>query len=178
MSSDSPTHARAARFPIRLPLRFRPSGSDVWFPGRTENISCSGVLFRCRRSLPAHAPIQVVLALPAELTGAVPVKVVCTAYVSRTMPPQRSGGRLAIAAAFREVRPIRDEAFERSTVPRVPGSTNRRRETLHTLNNQLMVIVGNCDLLLMRESLDDDVRRGLLQMVEAVRRAAEAMRDL
>lgn len=37
---------RAARFPLQLPLEFRPLGERVWQQAQTANVSASGVLVR------------------------------------------------------------------------------------------------------------------------------------
>jgi hypothetical protein len=44
----NPKHSsapRAQRYPLHIPLKYRPSGTPNWWEGRTENISRSGVLF-------------------------------------------------------------------------------------------------------------------------------------
>jgi hypothetical protein len=38
--------SRIERFPLRLPIRYRPVGSLQWAHGTTENISANGVLVR------------------------------------------------------------------------------------------------------------------------------------
>ena len=74
---------RAERHPVRIPIRYRPSGARSWFDGRTENISRSGVLIRTRDIVPVWTPVEMLLALPVEL-GGVRRSVVCTGRVVRT----------------------------------------------------------------------------------------------
>ena len=38
--------SRIERFPLRLPIRYRPVGAVRWAEGTTENISAEGVLVR------------------------------------------------------------------------------------------------------------------------------------
>jgi hypothetical protein len=38
--------SRLERFPLRLPIRYRPVGTSRWSHGTTENISADGVLVR------------------------------------------------------------------------------------------------------------------------------------
>jgi hypothetical protein len=45
VASDCVT--RSERFPLRVPIRYRPVGSGTWSNGTTENISAEGVLVRC-----------------------------------------------------------------------------------------------------------------------------------
>src|SRR5438093_1219765 len=47
---------RATRFPLRLPVRYRPLGKPEWRQGQTENISHSGALFRVEAPLPVDTP--------------------------------------------------------------------------------------------------------------------------
>jgi hypothetical protein len=61
---------RSQRFPLELPLKYRPLGSDEWLEGTTENISSSGVLFRTDHPFDIDTPIEVDIALlPGRATG-------------------------------------------------------------------------------------------------------------
>jgi len=74
--------ARAPRFPIDLPIRYRSADAPEWHEGRTENISRSGVLFRTGALLPPRTSIDILLALPAEVGGR-EVPVICRGRVVR-----------------------------------------------------------------------------------------------
>ena len=74
---------RAPRFSIDLPIRYRTPDAATWHEGRTENISCSGMLIRTRDLLPARTPIEMLIALPNEVGGR-DVPVICRGRVVRT----------------------------------------------------------------------------------------------
>src|SRR6266446_9416487 len=85
MDVEIPTRyaRRARRYPIRLAMRFRPSGDSQWSDARTENISRSGVLFRTSHVMRRATPIEMLLALPVEVGGA-NAPVICRGRVVRT----------------------------------------------------------------------------------------------
>ena len=86
-NSNKPAFTRAPRYPLRIPLRYRQSGEQLWHEGRTENISRSGVLFRTDHLMPLQTPIEMLLALPAEVGGGEDAAtVICRGRVVRTEP--------------------------------------------------------------------------------------------
>jgi hypothetical protein len=80
----NPAYARAPRYRLQIPLRYRSTGDDEWRDGRTENISRSGVLFRTDRLMPPQTRIEMLLALPAELGGDAAATVICRGRIVRT----------------------------------------------------------------------------------------------
>ena len=74
---------RAKRFAIRIPVHYRKPHTAQWFDGKTENISCSGVLFRAKCLLQPMTTIELKLQLPAAIHGEAPGKVVCKGVVVR-----------------------------------------------------------------------------------------------
>jgi hypothetical protein len=82
----NPAYARAPRYRLQIPLRYRSTGDDEWRDGRTENISRSGVLFRTDRLMPPQTRIEMLLALPAELGGDEAATVICRGRIVRTGP--------------------------------------------------------------------------------------------
>lgn len=54
---------RATRYPLNLPVRYRPEGDERWGYGMTLNISHTGLLLRADRGvdLARHVEIEVVL---------------------------------------------------------------------------------------------------------------------
>ena len=174
----SPNAVRAARFPLHLPVRYRPRGTRRWYAGRTDNISCSGVLFRCRQRLKQYEPVEVMLPLPSDGTTLGPMSVVFGGYIARVSEPERSGRRIGLAAAFLDFRFVAGaEEAEGAVAARREAIALRRTKMIHTLNNQLMAIVGNCDLLLMREGLDEEVRETLARIEDAAIRITAAVRE-
>jgi hypothetical protein len=57
---------RAPRFPLNLPLWFRPPKQRTWQKTRTENISATGVLVRWPEPLPVDTTVEFRLALPSR----------------------------------------------------------------------------------------------------------------
>jgi PilZ domain len=99
-------HARAQRFTIQTPIRYREVGGKSWFEGRTENISRSGVLFRCEHLLEPKAAVQMSFTLPVSMCDDGPGQIFCRGTVVRTTPT--TGANVtAIAAAIRSYRLVR-----------------------------------------------------------------------
>ena len=82
-----PQKPRAQRFPLRLPLRFRPSGDPAWSEGTSVNISRAGVLFRADKPLEPHTVLEILMELPTEIAGELPANVICCGPVVRVDPP-------------------------------------------------------------------------------------------
>ena len=91
--------ARAQRFEIRMPVKYRPSGATAWRDGRTENISRSGVLFRTDQPISPKTRIEFLIALPEEVGGRA-AAVICLGRVVRTEPPKPDDPRPAVAATI------------------------------------------------------------------------------
>ena len=102
--SDSNGEIRARRFPLRQPLRYRAAGAAEWHTGDTENISCSGVLFRCQDALLPYTPVEVTLRLPHQLCGEASLNLFCSGYVTRLVQPESAQTRSALAIAFIDFR--------------------------------------------------------------------------
>jgi hypothetical protein len=89
---------RATRVLLRLPLRYRMVGQTDWRPGKTENISRSGVLFVADDLFAVDTELELSFTLPEELG---PASILCRGRVVRTVVttgPQ--GWRPALAAAI------------------------------------------------------------------------------
>jgi hypothetical protein len=50
---------RAQRLELRLPLRYRLQGQKDWSPGETVNLSETGVLFSCERTLEVNVRVEI-----------------------------------------------------------------------------------------------------------------------
>ena len=88
---------RAQRFPLHLPLRYRPVGESSWREGLTENISRSGVLFRAQDLLQVSTPVELTFMLSvADLNS----EVFCRGQVVRTVPPAGPSDPPALAATI------------------------------------------------------------------------------
>lgn len=163
---------RARRFPLRLALQYRSDEAGDWYPATTENISLSGVLFRCRHSVPARSTIELSLQLPSQLSGPVPVRIFGTACVVRVAQPTLRFRHSRIAATFLQFRlPQGDTARSSGEVPLQPG-------TQHKLYNLLAVILGTTELLLDRGDLPADLRVGISRIQDAAMSLTMGLRRL
>ncbi len=96
---DQPTPARAQRFRLHLPLRYRQLGEQNWHEGKTENISRSGMLFQAEEMVQPSAQLEINLVLPAEIAGLSATEVVCRGEVVRSV--EANGSTLSPALAAR-----------------------------------------------------------------------------
>ena len=106
------TPARAQRFQLHLPLRYRRLGEKEWHVGTTENISRSGMLFQADETLQPNAQLEINLVLPQEIAGLSATEVVCRGEVVRTV--EHNGSTLTPALAAR----ILQYHFQHGPLPR------------------------------------------------------------
>jgi hypothetical protein len=104
--------ARAQRFQLHLPLKYRRLGETQWHVGTTENISRSGLLFQADDSVQPNAVLEINLVLPAEIAGLSGTEVVCRGEVVRTV--ERKGQTMNPALAAR----ILQYHFQHGPLPR------------------------------------------------------------
>jgi PAS domain S-box-containing protein len=104
--------ARAQRFQLHLPLRYRRLGETQWHVGKTENISRSGLLFQSDDVLQPNSQLEINLVLPAEIAGLAGTEVVCRGEVVRTV--ERQGESVSPALAAR----ILQYHFQHGPLPR------------------------------------------------------------
>ncbi len=90
--------ARAERFHLHVPLRYRRLGEKQWHTGRTENISRSGMLFEADELLQPKAQVEINLVLPAQIAGLSATEVVCRGEVVRTIEHAGNTVHPALAA--------------------------------------------------------------------------------
>jgi hypothetical protein len=177
--NNSLRRARARRFSMRVPLRYRGIGTWEWRTGETENLSCSGVLFRCQEHLEDRARVEVVLEMPPELSGGAGLDLLCAGHVVRGAQvglPVKAG---TVAVAFKDFRLLpREGQQEQPERPWPREDAVPRPEIRHKLNNQIAVILGICELLMQRATLDEESGKRLQQMRDAIERAAALIRQL
>jgi len=90
--------ARAQRFSLHLPLKYRRLGETQWHVGTTENISRSGLLFQADDVLQPNSVLEINLVLPAEIAGLSGTEVVCRGEVVRTVDRKGPAVNPALAA--------------------------------------------------------------------------------
>jgi hypothetical protein len=75
--------ARAQRFSVCAPIRYRPRGESEWRNGSTVNMSRSGVLFEVVDQLPPGTMLEMQVKLLEQITGGVSSNVLCWGTVVR-----------------------------------------------------------------------------------------------
>src|ERR1700691_5063779 len=90
--------ARAQRFQLHLPLKYRRLDEEKWHDGQTTNISRSGLLFQAEDLLQPNVVLEINLVLPAEIAGLSPTEVVCRGEIVRTVQPLGAEMPPALAA--------------------------------------------------------------------------------
>jgi hypothetical protein len=97
--------ARAQRFAVSIPLRYRERGQQEWSEGYTENISSSGVLFRGTKETGPRTPIEMSLRLQVNHEGA--AEVICQGTLVRVSPGDGTEAQPAMAATITHYRFVR-----------------------------------------------------------------------
>ena len=86
MPSPSTNRRFTQRYGVHMPIHFRVSqrgAASRWGSGTTGDFSSTGVRFRCRRTLPVGAHIEMIVDWPAMQEGLRPVHLHCTGFVVR-----------------------------------------------------------------------------------------------
>ena len=90
---------RAPRFPLQLPVQYRPVGQLEWHTAETANVSASGVLVQASVAPDVDTPLEFRLMLPPRLSAARHAQVSGRGHVVRRVSPlegQQYGFALAI----------------------------------------------------------------------------------
>jgi len=91
---------RLKRLPTDERLHFRKVGDFAWNLGRIVNISRSGILFHAGKMVDVNTPVEMEFVQPPVLGGKAEDLVHCRAKIVRTMMPETSDSRPALAAKF------------------------------------------------------------------------------
>jgi signal transduction histidine kinase len=175
--------ARLQRFPIQLPMRYRYAGAYQWFRGVTDNISCSGMLFRGPVTLDLFSPIEVRVTLPRQITGEAAATMLCGGFIARILESKGAMNEAHLAATFTTYRLLSTNGHPRTEINLDETAGEAARDDLvekfvHEFRNMLEVIIGHADLILMREDLDPSVRTSAMRIRDAGERAATITRAL
>ena len=112
--------ARAQRFELQIPLRYRADGEGDWHRGTTRNISRSGVLFQGEDWAEPSTCLEMTLLLPKDIIGVErAAEVVCRGTVTRSEGRGSEGGGPLIATRISHYRLVR------------PRDGRRMRRTAH-----------------------------------------------
>jgi hypothetical protein len=102
--------ARARRFELQIPLRYRADGEGDWHWGTTRNISRSGVLLQGEDWAEPRTPLEMTLLLPKEIIGLeYAAEVVCRGTVTRSERRGNDGGGSLIATRISHYRFVRPQ---------------------------------------------------------------------
>ena len=115
--------ARAHRFSLHLPVRYRLIGEKFWHRGTTENISRSGLLFSANDFLEPHAKLEINLILPEEVTGSPSAEVLCRGEVVRCVPRKGKSLTAALAARILQYHFEHKEVRHHSAVASLQGAS-------------------------------------------------------
>jgi signal transduction histidine kinase len=174
--------SRLQRFPIQLPMRYRYAGAYQWYRGVTDNVSCSGILFRGPMAMDLFSPVEVRMALPKQITGEAAATMLCGGFIARVQD-QRSVEETHLAATFTTFRLLTTNGHRRAEVNLSEKATEAARDDLleqfvHEFRNMLEVVIGHADLILMREDLDASLRTSAMRIRDAGERAATLTKAL
>jgi hypothetical protein len=101
---------RAPRFPLQLPVQYRPVGQLEWHTAETANVSASGVLVQAPHAPEVDTPLEFRLMLPPRPSAARRGEVSGRGHVVRQVSPQEGqqyGFALAIdECGFLPVNPV------------------------------------------------------------------------
>jgi hypothetical protein len=95
---------RAPRFPLQMRVRYRGVEEKPWREAQTENISRSGVLFHVEELMALDTPVEMLLFLPAELSGQPAAAIHCRGEIVRQVAPEVPEVAPALAARIRDYR--------------------------------------------------------------------------
>ncbi len=108
--------ARAPRYPIPMPLRYRRSDEPDWHGGKVENISRTGVLFTADGLFEKGAAVELAFKLPVRFAGRSAGQVMCQGKVVREVMPHASDRPPAMAAQIESYKLFPSDKQEMSDV--------------------------------------------------------------
>jgi hypothetical protein len=100
LKADDTELRRSRRFPIAAPLRYRISRQTDWRRARTENISSTGVLFRCEECADRGERLEMNFLLLRSSTDQAGLEVACAGEVVRMDIPLGEDKLPALAVNF------------------------------------------------------------------------------
>ena len=105
MSERKPERRSRSRLAASLPVDVRVPQRNIELSAETRDISSGGVFLYTRSAIDVGSELELVLTLPAELTGGAKQWVCCQASVVRVENPTESG-KFGVAAAVRNLRAL------------------------------------------------------------------------
>src|SRR6185369_2974600 len=102
MDITSTDRRRNRRYELRLPIHYRVAekgAAPSTGAGTTCDLSSTGLSFRCRRTLPVGAHIELTVEWPSKYGDLYPIELLVTGFVVRSI-----GGRIGVRVASRKFR--------------------------------------------------------------------------
>ena len=98
MSDDE--RRRAARIPVKVPVKLRPTEGTTPYMLSAEsvNLSGTGLLFSIDSKMKVGTVLELTFTMPTEVLGGMPMKIRCTARIVRVDEPAGGSGKVGVAA--------------------------------------------------------------------------------
>lgn len=81
---------RARRLKLAEPVRYRVKNMVNWYPGTVKNLSQSGVLLAGKQNLPVNTLVEMIFAMPEEISGQRNATVLCQGRIVRSFGKKKS----------------------------------------------------------------------------------------
>ncbi|MBZ5513351.1 MAG: PilZ domain-containing protein [Acidobacteriia bacterium] len=101
--------ARAQRFDLQLPLRYRAVGEAAWHEGRTDNISQTGVFFSAEWLMAVDTQIEISFVTLVGLSGETVAEIICQGEVVRMVVPATMDTQPGLAARILDYRFVQSQ---------------------------------------------------------------------
>ena len=88
-------------------ILYRRTGTAAWLRGSIDNISSSGVLFRCKETLPENTDVEMFLEMPSEISGQKNSRVLARGMIVRCETAPK--GKHSMAAGIWDYNFVHDE---------------------------------------------------------------------
>lgn len=105
-------NGRAKRFALQFPVYFREVDSPIWLEGKTENISCTGVLFNSSSPFELESTLELRLQVTVAADVRDPAEIRCKGVVVRLERRDAPETPVALAVAMRDVRLVRQPTLK------------------------------------------------------------------
>ena len=98
---------RARRLKLDTALRYRVRGQALWREGVIENLSQSGLLFKCEEGLPQNTLVEMIFEMPEEISGQRNSNVLCHGRIVRNYKDAKGQKNAALAVSVLDYKFLR-----------------------------------------------------------------------
>ncbi|HEX6466735.1 MAG TPA: PilZ domain-containing protein [Terriglobales bacterium] len=95
---------RERRFKFEVEVQYRYVGDQEWRDAKAQNISRSGVMFRCDLALERGRALEMIFEMPEQISGQKDRKVICKGVVARCIAPAQEEEFFSVAATIESYR--------------------------------------------------------------------------